>query len=126
MGDSGSALAILRNGRWFLRGIASFGHTYRKPNSEGVMKFACNISIPAFFQDVVYHMEWIQQNVVLGEQKPSPAIFIIILIGLILFTCAIIFIYCFRLKSRNQRMHQPQTEEPVEPDYEYVVYESQL
>lgn len=55
-GDSGGGIAIKVNGRWFLRGIVSFGVT-----RKGYV--FCNPNTYSVFLDVAHYLEWIENNI---------------------------------------------------------------
>ncbi|KAH8338345.1 hypothetical protein KR059_000937 [Drosophila kikkawai] len=54
-GDSGSALMVLRNNRWVMRGIVSLS-----PSKGG----SCDLSQYVIYCDISMHLDWIQQNMV--------------------------------------------------------------
>ncbi|KAH8232320.1 hypothetical protein KR032_004182 [Drosophila birchii] len=54
-GDSGSALMVLRNDRWVIRGVVSIS-----PSKGG----ACDLSLYVIYCDISMHIDWIQQNMV--------------------------------------------------------------
>ncbi|EDW68302.2 brain-specific serine protease 4 [Drosophila virilis] len=55
LGDSGGGLMVLRNGRWYVRGIVSLaqraGH-------------GCNLSRSVIYSDVASHLSWVERNIV--------------------------------------------------------------
>ncbi|XP_065336473.1 chymotrypsinogen B-like isoform X2 [Cloeon dipterum] len=61
-GDSGSGLIIQNEGKFYLRGIVSFGPT-RKVKVEGQDLFACNPFQFSVFTDITFYLKWIAQSV---------------------------------------------------------------
>jgi secreted trypsin-like serine protease len=61
-GDSGGGFAIVRNLRWFLRGVVSFGNTKKRKTPEGKELSICNEKIPSLYLDLADQMEWIKRN----------------------------------------------------------------
>jgi secreted trypsin-like serine protease len=62
MGDSGGGFAIEKNGRWFLRGVVSFGMVKVVKNSDGMNTIACDKKIPSIYLDLTQHLNWIKEN----------------------------------------------------------------
>jgi secreted trypsin-like serine protease len=61
MGDSGGSFAMERNGRWFLRGVVSFGYT-GKGLLNGTEAKVCSEKMPSLYFDLADQMEWVKQN----------------------------------------------------------------
>ncbi|XP_032597972.1 CLIP domain-containing serine protease B9 isoform X2 [Drosophila grimshawi] len=55
LGDSGGGLMVLRNGRWYVRGIVSLAQ--RAGNS-------CDLTRFVIYCDVARHLDWIERNIV--------------------------------------------------------------
>ncbi|XP_065334743.1 uncharacterized protein LOC135936007 [Cloeon dipterum] len=60
-GDSGGGLAIEKEGRWFIRGVISFGKS-SKINLNGTKLCVCNRNSFTLFSDVAHYMEFIVAN----------------------------------------------------------------
>jgi len=60
VGDSGGGFALEKGGKWFLRGVVSFGAS--KTVEENVT--TCDPEIPALYVDLGEYMDWIVQTVV--------------------------------------------------------------
>ncbi|CAB3375668.1 Hypothetical predicted protein [Cloeon dipterum] len=69
-GDSGSGLIIQNEGRFYLRGIVSFGPT-RKVKVKGQDLFVCNPFQFSVFTDITFYLKWIAQSVP-DLNKPTP------------------------------------------------------
>ncbi|CAB3376978.1 Hypothetical predicted protein [Cloeon dipterum] len=61
VGDSGGGLSVEKGGRWFIRGIVSFGRA-RRVNFNGSVQTVCNPNSYSFFADVASYLNWIVQN----------------------------------------------------------------
>ncbi|XP_065335987.1 transmembrane protease serine 9-like [Cloeon dipterum] len=62
-GDSGGSLSLEKNGRWFIRGIVSFGMSKKSANaSGGAQETVCNPNSYSLFTDVANYMDWILEN----------------------------------------------------------------
>jgi secreted trypsin-like serine protease len=61
-GDSGGGFAIVKNLRWFLRGVVSVGNIKKKKNPEWTELSICNEKIPSLYLDLADQMEWIKRN----------------------------------------------------------------
>ncbi|XP_065335868.1 chymotrypsin B-like [Cloeon dipterum] len=61
LGDSGGSLSIKKNGRWFIRGIVSFGLS-KRVILDGEEQIACNPNSFSLYADVAYYMDWIVRN----------------------------------------------------------------
>ncbi|XP_065335823.1 uncharacterized protein LOC135936800 [Cloeon dipterum] len=61
VGDSGGGLSVEKGGRWFIRGIVSFGRA-RRVNFNGNVQTVCNPNSYSFFADVASYLNWIVQN----------------------------------------------------------------
>ncbi|XP_017001400.2 chymotrypsin-like protease CTRL-1 [Drosophila takahashii] len=55
-GDSGSALVVLRNNRWYIRGVVSLS-----PRQGEI----CDLSKYVIYCDVAKHIDWVRQNMVM-------------------------------------------------------------
>nr|XP_016938543.2 serine protease gd [Drosophila suzukii] len=55
-GDSGSALMVLRNNRWYIRGVVSLS-----PRQGDI----CDLSKYVIYCDVAKHIDWVRQNMVI-------------------------------------------------------------
>ncbi|XP_017076709.2 LOW QUALITY PROTEIN: serine protease gd [Drosophila eugracilis] len=55
-GDSGSALIVLRNNRWYIRGVVSLS-----PRQGDI----CDLSKYVIYCDVAKHLDWVRQNMVM-------------------------------------------------------------
>ncbi|EDX12976.1 GD20439 [Drosophila simulans] len=55
-GDSGSALIVLRNNRWYVRGVVSLS-----PRQGEI----CDLSKYVIYCDVARHIDWVRQNMVM-------------------------------------------------------------
>ncbi|EDV48860.1 serine protease gd [Drosophila erecta] len=55
-GDSGSALIVLRNNRWYVRGVVSLS-----PRRGDI----CDLSKYVIYCDVAKHIDWVRQNMVM-------------------------------------------------------------
>ncbi|CAB3376967.1 Hypothetical predicted protein [Cloeon dipterum] len=63
IGDSGGSLSLEKNGRWFIRGIVSFGMSKKSGNaSGGAQETVCNPESDSLFTDVANYMDWIVEN----------------------------------------------------------------
>ncbi|XP_065336867.1 coagulation factor IX-like isoform X1 [Cloeon dipterum] len=60
-GDSGGSLAVEKNGRWFVRGIVSFGIT-KKVLVDNEEESFCMPNRYSLFVDVASYMDWIVEN----------------------------------------------------------------
>ncbi|XP_065334843.1 uncharacterized protein LOC135936089 isoform X2 [Cloeon dipterum] len=60
-GDSGGGLAIEKEGRWFIRGVTSFGKS-SKISFNGTKLCVCNRNSFTLFSDVAHYMEFIVAN----------------------------------------------------------------
>jgi secreted trypsin-like serine protease len=54
-GDSGGSLTILKNDKWYLRGVVSFGTAKKNDNGESV----CNEELPSLYADLASSIDWI-------------------------------------------------------------------
>jgi len=62
-GDSGGGFAIEgRNHRWFLRGVVSYGDAQERVNQYIQTVVVCDGTLPSFFVDLTYYMDWIVSN----------------------------------------------------------------
>jgi hypothetical protein len=61
MGDSGGGFMMRRGRKWYLRGLISFGYTY-KALVDKKTKFVCDEMMPSLFLDLANQLEWIKQN----------------------------------------------------------------
>lgn len=55
-GDSGSALIVLRNNRWYVRGVVSLSPRHGE---------ICDLSKYVIYCDVARHIDWVRQNMVM-------------------------------------------------------------
>ncbi|CAB3376963.1 Hypothetical predicted protein [Cloeon dipterum] len=60
-GDSGGSLAVQKYGRWFIRGIVSFGIT-KKVTVDDKQESFCMPNRYSLFVDVASYMDWIVEN----------------------------------------------------------------
>ncbi|XP_065335528.1 serine proteinase stubble-like [Cloeon dipterum] len=60
-GDSGGSLSVKKDGRWFIRGIVSFGIA-KKVMFEGEEIPLCHPDHYSLFADVASYMDWIVDN----------------------------------------------------------------
>ncbi|XP_065335192.1 uncharacterized protein LOC135936344 [Cloeon dipterum] len=60
-GDSGGSLSVKKDGRWFIRGIVSFGMS-KKVMFEGEERSFCHPNQYALFADVASYVDWIVGN----------------------------------------------------------------
>ncbi|XP_065335018.1 uncharacterized protein LOC135936204 [Cloeon dipterum] len=60
-GDSGGSLSVEKDGRWFIRGIVSFG-IEKKVMFEGEERSFCRPNQYTLFADVASYMDWIVEN----------------------------------------------------------------
>ncbi|XP_065344608.1 chymotrypsinogen A-like [Cloeon dipterum] len=60
-GDSGGSLSVEKNGRWFIRGIVSFGMS-KKVMFEGEERSLCHPNQYSLFADVASYVDWIVEN----------------------------------------------------------------
>ncbi|CAB3384776.1 Hypothetical predicted protein [Cloeon dipterum] len=60
-GDSGGSLSVEKDGRWFIRGIVSFGKS-KKVMFEGEERSFCHPNYYSLFVDVASYMDWIVEN----------------------------------------------------------------
>jgi secreted trypsin-like serine protease len=61
-GDSGGGFALKKEGRWYLRGLVSFGKTTKKVKDGKEVKI-CESKIPSLYVDLAAHMDWIVEHV---------------------------------------------------------------
>ncbi|CAB3384774.1 Hypothetical predicted protein [Cloeon dipterum] len=60
-GDSGGSLSVEKDGRWFVRGIVSFGKS-KTVMFEGEERSFCHPNYYSLFVDVASYMDWIVEN----------------------------------------------------------------
>ncbi|XP_065335036.1 CLIP domain-containing serine protease B15-like [Cloeon dipterum] len=60
-GDSGGSLSVEKNGRWFIRGIVSFGIS-KMVEFEGEERSLCHPNQYSLFVDVASYVDWIVEN----------------------------------------------------------------
>ncbi|XP_065346523.1 putative serine protease 45 [Cloeon dipterum] len=60
-GDSGGSLSVEKDGRWFIRGIVSFGMS-KIVEFEGKNTSLCHPNQYSLFTDVANYMDWIVEN----------------------------------------------------------------
>ncbi|XP_065335744.1 transmembrane protease serine 9-like [Cloeon dipterum] len=60
-GDSGGSLSVEKDGRWFIRGILSFGVS-KKVMFEGEQRSLCHPNHYSLIVDVASYMDWIVEN----------------------------------------------------------------
>jgi secreted trypsin-like serine protease len=66
VGDSGGGFAMIRGGRWYLRGVVSFGIS-KTSDSDAVEARMCDKDYPSLYADITSGMEWLLQA--LREKK---------------------------------------------------------
>jgi len=62
VGDSGGGFALSRGGRWFLRGVVSYGAGNDVVGEFGNMT-VCDSDVPSFYVDLADNMDWIVRKV---------------------------------------------------------------
>ncbi|CAB3379106.1 Hypothetical predicted protein [Cloeon dipterum] len=60
-GDSGGSLSVEKNGRWFIRGIVSFGMA-KNVMFEGEERSFCHPNHYSLFADVASYVDWIVEK----------------------------------------------------------------
>ena len=60
-GDSGGSLSVEKDGRWFIRGMVSFG-VPKKVKFEGEERSLCHPNQYSLFADVASYVDWIVEN----------------------------------------------------------------
>ncbi|XP_065334618.1 uncharacterized protein LOC135935916 [Cloeon dipterum] len=60
-GDSGGSLSVEKDGRWFIRGIVSFGKS-KKVKFEGKERLLCDPNEYSLFADITSYMDWIVES----------------------------------------------------------------
>jgi len=60
VGDSGGGFALKQGGKWFLRGVVSFGASKTVRGN----KTTCDPQISALYVDLAEYMDWIVKTVV--------------------------------------------------------------
>ncbi|XP_059469222.1 uncharacterized protein LOC132192978 [Neocloeon triangulifer] len=60
-GDSGGSLALEKDGRWFIRGLVSFGRSQIVQRENGE-ELVCNPKYYSLFTDLAYYIDWIVQE----------------------------------------------------------------
>ncbi|XP_065335757.1 serine protease gd-like [Cloeon dipterum] len=60
-GDAGGSLSVEKDGRWFIRGIASFGMS-KRVEFEGEERSLCHPNQYLLYTDVASYMNWIVDN----------------------------------------------------------------
>ncbi|XP_065336795.1 CUB and peptidase domain-containing protein 2-like [Cloeon dipterum] len=61
-GDSGGSLSVEKDGRWFIRGIVSFGKSKKVISEEGEERSLCDVNQYTLFADVASYVDWIVEN----------------------------------------------------------------
>ncbi|XP_065336910.1 transmembrane protease serine 9-like [Cloeon dipterum] len=61
-GDSGGSLSVEKDGRWFIRGIVSFGKSKKVKLVDGNEAWYCHQNYYSLFADVASYMDWIVEN----------------------------------------------------------------
>jgi len=65
VGDSGGGFALSnQHGRWFLRGVVSYGATVNTTTTQDGEEVAvCDREVPSIYVDLAWYMDWIVRNV---------------------------------------------------------------
>jgi secreted trypsin-like serine protease len=109
-GDSGGGIAFQFNGRWFLRGIVSFG-----PVRKGT-EF-CDPNNYSIFLDVAHYLEWIEKSIEQTKVYSSSSmrylislvfnfvmtfhVFVLIVSVLVLSNVCMLILYCHKNTERS-------------------------
>jgi secreted trypsin-like serine protease len=61
IGDGGGGIALKNRRKWYLRGLVSFGYTFKKVVDQKRVLY-CNGTVPSLYVDLTNNMDWIKQT----------------------------------------------------------------